>query len=337
MNCDGSPTIPVDPDDPNPSRPTPEPGAKVNPQLKALAEGRLSGALQITRGADLIAYDTFAEIDTQEAVDGLIPFGQMSGSHVRYKSGSHITSDDYIALVGLSLRQNNVILGAFIEAGWGKYDSYNSFSNMDDVHGDGHNRYYGLGMLGRYQFDSGLYTDASIRFGKTRNRFDTDDLVNFATGEAAKYSIKNNYMSAHLGLGYIHKINELLSADVSLKYLWTEVDGKNLNIAGDDIRFHKIKSNRLRLDTRLNYVPNDQMTIYAGLGYEHEFDGKAQAVTYGMFEIDAPSVRGGTGTLSLGMKVQPEANSALSFDVGAQGYVGQRRGGGLSLKVRYVF
>lgn len=53
--------------------------ARVNPQLKALSEGRLASAMLVTRGADTIAYNAFNAINAQKADQALTPFIITSG------------------------------------------------------------------------------------------------------------------------------------------------------------------------------------------------------------------------------------------------------------------
>lgn len=313
------------------------PAARVNPQLKALSEGYLAGAMLVSRGADAIAYNAFNTINSQSNQTGFTPFIQFSGSHTRYDSGSHIKSDDFLLTSGLAWRQNNLTAGVFLEAGWGNYDSYNSFYNAANVHGDGNSRYFGAGLLGRYAFDTGLYTEASMRFGRNRNKFDTNDIQNLATGEFAKYTVTSSYVSAHIGAGYLLPLNEQNQLDLSAKYLWTRLDGKDVSVAGDNIHFDRIDSRRARLNATLKHQYSEAVNLNAGLGYEYEFDGKAKATTYGVYTIDAPSVKGGTGILSLGASIKPIANRNLKLDFKLNGYTGKREGVGASIWVDYAF
>ncbi|MEA4837754.1 MAG: autotransporter outer membrane beta-barrel domain-containing protein [Rhodospirillaceae bacterium] len=313
------------------------PDARVNPQLKALPEGYLAGLMLVTRGVDNIAYNAFNAINEQNHENGLVPFAIISGSYSRYNSGSHIKSNDFFLTGGLSYQQEHVTLGAFLESGWGNYDSYNSFYNAANVHGDGNTRYFGAGLLGRYDFDNGVYTDASIRFGRNRTEFDTIDILNIATGQFASYNVKTNYASAHAGVGYLLPLNDKNELDLSAKYLHSTVGGKDVLVAGDPIHFDRLNSSRMRLSTMVNHHYSSTVTFNAGLGYEHEFDGKARATTYGVYNIQVPSVRGGTGTVSLGANIKPIADQNLSLDFKANGYTGKREGVGVSIRANYAF
>uniref|UniRef100_UPI00333FEF0B autotransporter outer membrane beta-barrel domain-containing protein n=1 Tax=Castellaniella defragrans TaxID=75697 RepID=UPI00333FEF0B len=312
-----------------------DPGPSVNPRLKSLSEGRLSGLMLATRGADAVAYGLYDAI-LAEKREGLVPFILATGGHSRYESGSHIDSDDFLLTGGLSYRRAGLTAGVFAEGGWGSYDSYNSFAHAASVHGDGNTRYYGGGVFGRYDFTGGVYAEASVRLGSTRTRFDTGDLVNAASGESAGYNLSSRYTSAHAGVGYPWVFNDSSLLDVSVKYLWTHVQGKDATVGGDPLHFDSLDSRRLRLNGEYRYRSSDSLTLLAGLGYEYEFDARAHGTAYG-YAIDAPSLKGSTGILSLGAMITPTSNRRLSVDLRGQGYAGKRQGVGGSVRMNYAF
>ncbi|MBT0422907.1 autotransporter outer membrane beta-barrel domain-containing protein [Morganella morganii] len=321
------PTGPADPG---------KPAARVNPQLKSLSEGHLASAMMLTRGADTLAYNTVHTIQHQNPDKGLAPFITLSGDKIRYNSGSHIDAQDGRLTGGLGYQTDKLTSAVMIESGWGSYNTHNSFDTMNDVNGDGHNRYTGAAVLGHYDFDSGIYTDASLRAGKNRNTFETHDIVNMSTGEQARYNLDSNYLGAHIGIGYSKALDEKNTADVSAKYLWTQLKGKDVTVAGDKIHFDDINSQRIRLDASLSHQYTEAVAMRAGLGYEYEFDGKAKATTYG-YDIAAPGVQGSTAVLTLGSTVTPLAAQPLSVDFNVNGYAGKRDGVGGSIKFSYAF
>ena len=317
-----------------------KPAGRINPQLKALSEGYIAGAMLVNRGADTVAFDAFDAIDTQNSQGGLAPFVTLSASRTRYNSGSHVKSNDVVLSSGLSFKQDNITMGAFLETGRGSYDSYNSFSNAAKVHGSGNTRYYGAGLLGRYTFDNQIYTDASVRFGRTRTKFDTSDIQNLVTGDAAKYNLRSNYMSAHIGAGYVMSLDEQNTLDLSAKYLRSSVDGAKVNIAGDSIDFDRVNSDRVRANALFSHAYSETVSFNAGVGYEHEFDSKTKATAHtiqGDLKIDAPDVKGGTGIFSLGATVTPSADKNFSLDFNVDAYTGKREGAGASIRAGYAF
>ncbi|HHR6081230.1 TPA: hypothetical protein ACS7ZY_003633 [Providencia alcalifaciens] len=313
-----------------------EPAARVNPQLKALSEGHLASAMMLTRGADTLAYHTVHTIQHQNPEKGLAPFITLSGGKNRYNSGSHINAKDSLLTGGLSYQTDKLTGAVLIESGWGSYNTHNGFETMKDVNGDGHNRYVGAAVLGHYDFDSGLYAEASLRAGKNRNTFDTKDIINLSTGEYARYNLDSNYLGAHIGTGYSKTLDAKNTADVSAKYLWTQLKGKNVNVADDNIHFNDINSHRVRMEAGLSHQYTETVALRAGLGYEYEFDGKAKATTYG-YDIAAPGMQGSTGILTLGSTVTPLATQPLSVDINLNGYTGKRDGVGGGIKFSYAF
>lgn len=311
-------------------------GKSVNSRLKALSEGHLASAMMLNRGADMLAYDAINAIQYQNPEKGLVPFIVLSGGKTRYNSGSHIDAKDGFLTGGLSYQTDKLTSAVLVESGWGSYTTHNSFSDLDNVKGDGHNNYVGVAVVGRYDLGSDFYVDGSIRGGKNHNTYETKDIQNSVTDEYANYKLNSNYLGAHVGTGYSKELDEKNVVGVSAKYLWTQLKGKTVNITGDNIKFDDINSQRVRLDTGLSHQYTPAVALRAGLGYEYEFDGKANASTYG-YNIPAPGVKGSTALLTLGSTFKPLANKAFSVDVNLDGYTGKRDGVSGGLQLSYAF
>jgi hypothetical protein len=88
--------------------------------------------------------------------------------------------------------------------------------------------------------------------------------------------------------------------------------------------------------TRVSYAISEKLTPYVGAAVEREFDGKAKASTKG-FALDAPSLKGNTGIGEIGLSYKPSATLPLTFELGAQGYVGKREGVTGSLQAKWEF
>jgi hypothetical protein len=81
------------------------------------------------------------------------------------------------------------------------------------------------------------------------------------------------------------------------------VAGKNAQVAADPISFKRVNSHRVRLNAELAHHYSDSLSLLMGAGYEYEFDGKARASTYEIYDINSPNVTGGTGMLTLGTRI----------------------------------
>lgn len=308
-------------------------GIKVNPQLEALPAGQQAGLLLLSRAADMIADDVMSSIQNKD--NGFNFSMHNSNNYSRYNSG-YLKSDDKLFTAVISYKQDKLTSGFFIETGSSNFDSSTSPA-LSKVNSDGNNRYYGIGTLGRYQLNNGLYTDGSIRIGKSENTFSSKDIVNLASGESASYSLKSNYVSTHIGVGKVFTLKQGNQLDISTKYLWSHLEGKSVIVAGDPISFNSTDSKRLRTNANLSHQYNKNLKLNLGLGYEHEFDAKAEGSTYGTFDIKARSVQGETGIISVGATYQSEANNNFSVDIKTQSYVGKRNGASLGISLNYKF
>jgi outer membrane autotransporter protein len=285
-----------------------------------------------------------ALLATQRQKLALAPFVVLSGGSSRYDTGSHVDVDGFHLLMGLAWRaplekkSGSLLAGVFFESGWSDYDSRNSFNNAPSVKGKGDTDYYGGGVLGRYEASAGpggVYGEASLRAGRTDTDFRSRDILN-SSSSTTRYDSDSAYYGAHLGGGYVWNINAKASLDLSTKYIWTHENSDSVIISGDSIKFKSVDSHRWRTGARFAYAVNDYIIPYAGLYYDHEFDGKAKATANGN-SIKAPDLKGGTGVGELGFTLTPSKTLPLSFDLGVQGYVGQREGVTGSLRGKYEF
>jgi autotransporter-associated beta strand protein len=325
-------------------------------ESKALPEGYLAGMALINQGADHAAGSGMSEAANASRRSranadrgyGYATFGTISGGWSRYNTGSHVDMSSLSLMTGIAVgigggdtASDLLTLGVFFEYGNGSYDTHNSFANAAAVHGDGDMYYIGGGILGRMEFaDTGpgrFYAEASGRVGRIHNEYDNSDLRDPHTGVKADYDSSSTYYGLHFGAGYVWNITKAASLDLYGKYFWTHQEGDKVTLAnGDLVRFKAVDSQRLRLGVRFTCAPDERVTPYIGAAYEHEFDGKARASTYG-YSIDAPSLRGDTGIGEFGLSLKPSKDLPLSFDLGVQGYMGQREGVTGSLQARLEF
>ena len=340
---------------------------RVDPRTKSVAESLIAPLALVNQGGDLIAGEGMRAALSSDFLPGsrVSAYLAASGGWSRYDSGSHVDVSGASLIAGLAWRpelpSGKLALGPFFEAGWGSYNTTNSFSNAADVDGDGSTEYYGGGLLGRYDAPCGVYVEASGRVGGVHNDYDSDDLRDPLTDRRAEYDKTRTYYGAHAGLGYVWNFNDQASLDVYTKYFWTHQEGFSTDVGEDPYKFDDADSHRLRGGARFSYAVNDRFTPYIGAAYEHEFDGKIKATTYGGYRVDRPDLEGGTGIGELGFTLRPcgagagaaggagagaaggaggacsGAAAGLSFDLGAQGYVGVREGVTGSLRMKWEF
>ena len=318
--------------------------------LKAYAEARVANMAFLNQGSDLILSQGFGSALAATASPGwkVGTFGALSGGWSRYDTGSHVDVSGLSMLVGIGVGNDagpGRFTGAiFFEAGWGNYDSYNSFSN-GDVNGDGDTDYYGGGLLARYDFTSdtlkGLYVDFAARMGHTSTDFNTSDIKytssisNWFLGDA-DFDIDSMYYGLMAGVGYQWSITEKATLDLSAHFMWTHQESDSTDVYFDHVSFEDADSLRTRLGGRFSYAVSESFSPYIGAYWDYEFDGEAKAKVNG-WKVDSPDLEGSTGVGELGLTLKPVADSGFSMDLGVQGYVGVREGVTGSLQLKYEF
>jgi hypothetical protein len=314
-----------------------------------LSEGFVSGLTLVNQGADTISGTGMESAvgAAKAAIDGgggLASFGAISAGSMRYHSGSFVDIKSLSLMTGFSFGRDIpfgfLTMAPFLEYGTGSYDTFNSFNNGIDVHGQGHTRHIGGGFLTRLDFvDTGsghFHTEIAGRAGRVDNEYDSDDLRDFS-GKRAEYDSSAAYYGLNLGTGYVWDINDKSSIDFYGQYFWTRQEGDSLRLTtGDPVSFKAVDSHRLRLGSRFDYVLSDHVSPYIGLAWEREFKGQARASANG-YAIEAPSLQGDTGMGEIGFNLKPSETIPLSFDLGLLGYVGKREGVTGSLKIKIEF
>jgi hypothetical protein len=318
---------------------------ETNPQTKALSEGQLAAVALINQGSNQVAEMT-RTLAANKPKNETIPFGSMNGGNQRNNTGSHVDVNGASLLTGVArvieLADNPWLLGAFVEAGWGRYDSNNSFSNAASVAGNGNTRYYGGGVLSRYDLARGIYVDGAVRAGQVNTSFNSKDLCDPAGyGRlCANYETSAGYYGAQAGLGYLWSLHDKLTLDLSTRYLWTHQNSDSVTVVNDPIDFAAINSQRWHSGLRLNYLTESGFSPYVGVAYEYEFSGQADAKAYSFYNIDAPTLKGGTGIGELGINVLRNGKKGMGnmkLNVGLEAYTGQREGINGVLGFSYAF
>ncbi|MCL2348834.1 MAG: hypothetical protein FWC50_11325 [Planctomycetaceae bacterium] len=329
---------------------------EINPQTKTFSEGFLGGTTLLNQSSDHIAGSGMSNAMQSAAMQarrcgfndqrrGWGLFADIAGGKSRYNTGSHIDTSGLSFIAGASryfdLSPGPMTIGMFFDYGNGSYDTFNSFASAVSVHGNGNLNHVGLGMLGRWDLtnigsrNSHFYTEASFRGGNVHNKYTSDirDVLNNNAG----YTANSPYYSLHAGIGKIRYFANHSSLDLYGKYFWTQQQGRHVTLTtGDAITFDNVNSHRLRLGGRFAFGMNKCLTPYLGAAFEHEFDGKACAMTYG-HAIDAPSLRGSTGVGELGISISPTTSRGFFADLDVQGYIGKREGATASLYLGKTF
>jgi hypothetical protein len=310
-------------------------GVTVTNLAKALPEGLSANVAAINVGGDLISGAGAMKTPRDSSSEsGSCTFGMASFGKSRYNTGSHVDSDTLAVLAGIQLaeiRLGRAALsrGIFVEAGWNSYGTFNDFAGAPDVRGYGESNYFGGGLTLRADYGGNgrgwFYNDAAIRFGRARNSFACGG------GMPSNYKTDSPYYGGHIGLGYVTRLKNGAKLDIGAKLLWTRLEGDSVTLyTKDPITFARSDSLRARAGARY-----DTERFYAGLAYEYEFAGDANATAYG-FPIPAPSMKGGVGICELGFTLGKK-NAPFSADVNISAFTGKREGFAAGINLNWKF
>lgn len=309
-------------------------GDLVGTHAKSLSEGRIASLAFINAAADLaVGSGLQSALDSSGEKYDL--FGTINYSDSKLATGASTDLKGTSLLMGisrkLSIQGADWLWAAFLESGWGTYDTHQRFADIDSVvYANGKSNYFGGGLLARSMRDNGIYLEGSLRIGRTSTDYDSQDL-------GSKYDIKSTYYGLHLGLGKIFKTGRKTELDVYGKYFLTHQNSANAVIKGDTINFDSLDSNRLRIGARLNMLGGGHgLKTYVGIAYEHEFSASAGSYALGT-DIAAPCIKGGTGIGEIGLVYKPAGRATFSMDLGLNGYVGKRKGFSGNMNLNWSF
>ena len=310
-------------------------------EASVLNASMLGGLAFNLQGADLIAREGMeaairsAQLDNNHAV-----FAALTRSSLDYGA---VDVDGTNMLAGLAWQAQtgagSLTYGVFAEHGDGSYDTYANI-NGTSLHGEGDTDYTGGGILARMDFNGSEnghgYLEASGRVGNADTDY-TNSGLRDAYGRAASYSTDGTYYGAHIGAGYVQKLDEKSSIDWYGKLLWARLEGGSADLStGEHLTFDDADSLRFRIGGRWNYAASDFVSYYAGLGYEYEFDGEASGFTNGL-ALGDEDLTGGSGVAELGISFKPSKNSPFSLELNLAGFTGEREGFRGGVEAVYTF
>lgn len=337
-----NPEEPIEPENPNSgdSIVVDVSGSRAKSESKMLSEGFLGGLAFNLQGADLIADRGInSAIDVTNNENSAI-FAQISRGSIDYETGSSVDMDGTNMLLGTAWKRGTeTTMGIFAEYGDGSYDTKNNFNGIE-MRGSGDTSYFGGGLLARRDFsgtDAGhYYLEGSMRLGRTDNEY-TNSYLHDSLGRIAHYDIDGMYYGMHVGAGYLRQIDEHRTLDMYGKLLWTRQEGDTTMLStGEKLNFSDIDSWRWRMGARFNYNDGAKVGYYAGLAWEHEFDGEASA-SVNNFVIDKPSLKGDSGIVEIGLNYRPSIDNPWILNLNVQNYFGARDGWRGGVEATYMF
>ena len=303
---------------------------------KSPVETQSAALTMLNLGHDLLTtagYENAALAVDGEEEGSVNPFITMSANNQKLDTGSHVDLKAWNMNLGFAKKINNnsgkLIIAPVIEYGRGSYDSY-----LDNgTHGDGDAHFWGAGLMAKQLNDDGLYYEGSLRAGRMSTDYQS------AVAGGIKYDSDATYYAAHLGMGKVVQLNDKDTIDYYGKLFYTRQQGDKVTVgAGATYDFEATTSLRTRLGARYTHQLSEKNAFYAGLAWQHEFDGESNAIvatTLGSASAPAPSMKGDTGIMELGWRV----NNSDKFELGlgVNGSVGKQKGVGFNLSLNFSF
>ena len=300
---------------------------------KSPVETQSAALTMLNLGHDLLTtagYENAALAVDGEEEGSVNPFITMSANNQKLDTGSHVDLKAWNMNLGFAKKINNnsgkLLIAPVIEYGRGSYDSY-----LDNgTHGDGDVHFWGAGLMAKQLNDDGLYYEGSLRAGRMSTDYQS------AVAGGIKYDSNATYYAAHLGMGKVVQLNDKDTIDYYGKLFYTRQQGDKVTVgAGATYDFDATTS---RLGARYTHQLSDKNAFYAGLSWQHEFDGESNAIvatTLGSASAPAPSMKGDTGIMELGWRV----NNSDKFELGlgVNGSVGKQKGVGFNLSLNFSF
>lgn len=319
-------------------------GLRANPQIKAFNQYRVAQMAALDRGARLVEGTALEQARKAAAgQDAWMPFAAIHGGTERYGNDGWADGTGLELVAGLARNftgeAGDLLLGAFFEYGQTSISTREDFS-VGDVYGTGSARYAGGGLMARFDLTSGLlsglYAQAGLRLGQINGDWKSQDIASVLQ-QTADFDTSTAYYGVFASLGYQWQATERLRLDSRASFFWNHQDGQDISIMGEDFRFAPMDSCLLRVGTRLSYELFQGFSPYAGVAWEHEFDGTART-ELSNHGVDAPSVsmRGDSAVFMAGLQWDP-GNSSLHVDLGLEGSAGIRQSIGGQARLVWEF
>ncbi len=267
------------------------------------------------------------------APDGTSTFASMGGGVGRYKTGSHVDTHTWSAVVAVGSKREHkkgsLEWGVFAEYGRGNYTLHDDNGGR----GDGDTHYAGGGLLAKWTNKHDVYAEASVRMGRMSDS--ASNMLTDRLGNSYGYDVHANYVGGHVGFGKIYKVQKTKDLDVYGKFFYTRRNGVDFDAGGNHYSLDSVNSSLLRVGAR--YGSNDRKwNWYGGLAYEYEFGGESKGTVDGL-AIRSASIKGASVRGEIGMRMEATKTNPWKVDIGIFGYGGKHRGFGGSVNVAYMF
>jgi hypothetical protein len=336
------------------------------PETSAITNGRLAGLAFVGARGSWLPDHSYESAEIALSGDILsddvlgrsrAAFAGIDGAWMRvHNDNSHVDFDGTNMIIGFASKErkkgdddkpdSSLLWAAFIDIGHANYDTYDNFNfvtnrPIDDIHGDGTLRSYGIGLMARKEWADGFRLEGSLRGGKLKNEFTASNYE--LGGIPLSYTADSPYYGLHLGAGKTIVLdNPRDRLDLLFRYYWNRQNGDTATLPdGNWIDFDNDDSHRIRLGARFTRAHDYRRSWYVGAALEHEFAGSIHART-SQFTLPAYDLEGTTGIGEIGVIIRPDRDDDdkdkdFSLEAGLQGYTGKYSGISAGIRFEWEF
>ena len=270
---------------------------------------------------------------------GLEIFMDIGAGHMKTKTGggSHIVSNtqNYDLGAGKIVKNQSSknYFAPLLEHHTGDYDSYLSNGKK----GVGETKYTAAGFITRQMQNNGMYYEGSIRAGRAKNDFSTDDFELNGTPIHLSYSMSAPLYATHLRIGNFKRLSPSVVCDVYGIYAYARQNGMSSDLStGEHVSFGAVHANRLKLGYKMTTRTSRISTVYTGLAYQYDSNSSSTARSAD-WEHTSAGASGSSGMIELGWQIKPRQDMPLMVDIYATGWVGYHKGATAMAKLRKTF
>ena len=272
---------------------------------------------------------------------GFDPFIGIGGSSLKIDTGNGTELKTKSGGINFGMtrylknRHGMFIVAPVIDYGQDSYES--TLPDDNKTKGSGNSKYFTAGFIARQVNVNGMYYEASVRGGKIRTDFTSNNFLVNGEQTTASYEASTPCYSAHFRVGWRDHISPQNILDVYGMYSLNRVNGFTTKVStGQDYSFHTVNSGRMRIGARFTRELKERENVYTNLAYIHEFSCETFGEYNGM-SIPRAGLKGSAGLIELGWQVKPAKNSASMVDTSLSWWVGDRKGFTFSTKLKKDF
>lgn len=272
---------------------------------------------------------------------GFDPFVGIGGSKLEIDTGNGTKLKTKNAGINFGMtrylknRHGIFIIAPVIDYGQDSYESTLDDANL--TQGNGHSKYLMGGLIARQACVNGMYYEASLRGGKIKTDFHSDNFLVNSVPTSASYEASTPCFAGHLRIGWRNHISPKNILDVYGMYSLNHIKGFKTTVStGEDYSFSSVNSGRMRLGARLTRELRERESVYSSISFIHEFTGTTTGEYMGMSN-QRTGLKGSAGLIELGWQVKPAKNSATMIDTSISCWVGDRRGFMFATKLKKDF